>query len=354
VVLRELAAQGRTIIFITHKLKEVMEISDRITVLRQGRVAGNMLTKETSPREIASKMVGRDVLEEAYHPPASVGEPVLVLRGLHVDSDLGVEAVRGLDLEVRSGEIFGIAGVEGNGQSEMVDALMGLRPARGSIKVKTTEIISGGTAFKTSPAHARESGIAMVPEDRRTRGLVLEYPVSDNLILGMQDSSRFSHAGLLDFGAIKSWARKLVQQYDVRPPRPEVPAGTLSGGNQQKVVLAREFSEDPLLLIASQPTRGLDVGAVEFVHERLVEKRDAGTAVLLVSAELDEIIALSDRIAVIYEGQIMATFQAGEASEEEIGLLMTGGEHKLAEQAIDLAAPALAEGEVPSELTASG
>jgi len=342
VVLRGLAAQGRTIIFITHKLKEVMAISDHITVLRAGKVVGNLVTGETNPREIASLMIGRDFLPSVDKAPPKVGDVVLEIRGLRVDSDLGVEAVRGVDLEVRTGEILGIAGVEGNGQSELVDTLMGLRRAKaGTATVGGQSLLSGAPITKTAPAYARDGGVACVPEDRRERGLVLPYTVADNLILGLQDTPQFSRVGVLSFGHIRTWARRLVKQFDVRPGRADIPAGNLSGGNQQKVVLAREFSEDPKLLIAAQPTRGLDVGAAEFVHERLVEKRDAGTAILLVSAELDEILELSDRIAVIYEGEIMAVYKAGQATEDQIGLLMTGGAEKAAEQSIDLEAAAL-------------
>lgn len=345
VVLRDLAAQGRTIIFITHKLKEVMAISNRITVLRSGKVVGELATAHTNPREIASKMIGRDVLPEVHRPPPTVGEPTLQMRGLEVDSDLGVPAIVSLDLDVCRGEIVGIAGVEGNGQTELVEVLTGLRQAKaGSATVNGTSILSGASGLQTLPAHVRRTGVSCVPEDRRDRGLVLPYSISDNLILGLQNTRQFSRGGVLKFPSIRSWATRLVGQFDVRPPRPQLPVGNLSGGNQQKVVLAREFSEDPALLIASQPTRGLDIGAAEFVHERLVEKRDAGAAILLVSAELDEILALSDRIAVLYEGRIMQIFQAGEADEEEIGLLMTGGAAQTAEQGIDLAAPALSQG----------
>jgi simple sugar transport system ATP-binding protein len=345
VVLKNLASQGRTIIFITHKLKEVMAASDNVLVLRAGKVVGELTTSQTSPREIASMMVGRDVLPTVHKPPPNIGDPVVVIRDLHVQSDVHVEAVRGIDLEIRSGEILGIAGVEGNGQTELVDVLTGLRSATsGSASVKGRNVLAGGSTIKTSAAKAREAGVACVPEDRRERGLVLPYSVADNLILGLEDSPRFSRAGVLNAGKIRSWARQLVPKYDIRPPRTDIPAGNLSGGNQQKVVLAREISEDPVFLIAAQPTRGLDIGAAQFVHERLIEKRDSGTAILLVSAELDEVLALSDRIAVIYEGQIMGIFEAGESNEEEIGLLMTGGAQRAAEQGIDLDAPALTQG----------
>jgi simple sugar transport system ATP-binding protein len=345
VVLRGLSQQGKTIIFITHKLKEVMEISDHITVLRAGKVVGQLKTASTSAQEIASRMIGRDVLPEVHKAPPTLGAPTLVVRDLAVRSDLEVVAVRGISFEIRSGEILGIAGVEGNGQSELVDALTGLRPVlSGTAELRGKSLLVGSSGLKTAPARVREAGVACVPEDRRERGLVLEYSVSDNLILGMQDDAQFSQAGVLNRGMIRTWAIQLVRQYDVRPRRPDVPVGTLSGGNQQKVVLAREFSENPDLLIAAQPTRGLDIGAAQFVHERLVEKRDTGAAILLVSAELDEIFALSDRIAVIYEGQIMGVFAAGAVDEEQVGLLMTGGSAHAAEQSIDLTAPALTHG----------
>jgi simple sugar transport system ATP-binding protein len=304
-------------------------------------------------------MVGREMLPEVHKPAANPGEPVLVICDLEVESDRGIPAVRGVSFDVRKGEILGIAGVEGNGQSELIEALTGLRPARsGSATVNGIQLLNtsaGGAnghrptlierlGIKPRPARVRESGVAYVPEDRRERGLVLPYTVADNLILGQENSPRFSRGGVLQLGRIRQFARSLVKQYDVRPPRVDLPCGNLSGGNQQKVVVAREFSEDPALLIASQPTRGVDIGATQFVHERIVEKRDAGAAILLVSAELDEILALSDRIAVIYEGQIMAVFNAGEATEEQIGLLMTGGAAHAREQAIDVEAPALAEG----------
>jgi ABC-type uncharacterized transport system ATPase subunit len=303
-------------------------------------------------------MIGREILPEVHRPTRKVGDPILTVKDLEVMSDRGVPAVRGLDLSVRQGEIVGIAGVEGNGQTELIEALTGLRPANaGTATVNGRSLLSGSSArdsrsgalsrllrLKPPAAQVRAAGVAYVPEDRRERGLVLGYTVADNLILGLEGSPQFSRSGILNFGRILSWARELVARFNVLPPRTDVPVGNLSGGNQQKVVLAREFSEDPALLIASQPTRGLDVGAAQFVHERLVEKRDAGTAILLVSAELDEIMALSDRIAVMYEGQIMEIFNAGEASEDQIGLLMTGGSQRAAEQSIDLEAPALSQG----------
>lgn len=345
VVLRDLAEQGRTIIFITHKLKEVMAISDRITVLRGGRVVGSLITSQTSPREIASMMIGREMLPEIHKPAVHEGLPVLEVRDLEVASDRGIPAVRGVSFAVREREILGIAGVEGNGQTELVEALTGLRKAiSGAATVRGTSLLATASATKTQTAQVRAAGVAYVPEDRRERGLVLTYSVADNLILGLQDSAQFSSRSILKGKAIQRWAKQLVERFDVRPPRPGVPVGNLSGGNQQKVVLARELSEDPAVLIASQPTRGLDLGAAQFVHERLVEKRDTGAAVLLISAELDEILTLADRIAVMYEGEIMGIFTAGEVTEDQIGLLMTGGQQQTEAQSINLDAPALAPG----------
>lgn len=341
VVLRGLADQGKTIIFITHKLKEVMELSDHVTVLRQGKVVGNLVTAETNPAEITRLMIGRDVLPSVRKEAPQLGDPIAILRDVSCLSDSGVEALRGVTFEVRAGEIFGIAGVEGNGQTELVEVLTGLRAiTSGQIVMHHGENKLTRIDNRT-PKMVRSLGVAYIPEDRRDRGLILPFSVADNLVFGVQEQEPFSHLGVLDPGRIWANARELIPRFDIRPRRADVPVGTLSGGNQQKVVLAREFSEDPRFLIAAQPTRGLDVGATEFVHKSLVEKRDQGVAILLVSAELDEIMELSDRIAVIYEGQIMATFEAGAVDEERLGLLMTGGEEKTAEQAIDLQAPAL-------------
>ncbi len=346
VVLRDLSRLGKTIIFITHKLKEVIAISDHITVLKAGKVVGQLVTTSTTPEEIAGRMIGRDVLPEVHKEAPSVGEPALVVKNLRVQSDLGVAAIQGIDMQVRAGEIVGIAGVEGNGQTELVEALTGLRSASGGTATLHGKSLLLKTAgLKTAPSQVRDAGVACVPEDRRERGLVLPYTVSDNLILGLQNDANFSRAGVLNRGKIRNWARKLVAQYDVRPRRSDIAVGNLSGGNQQKVVLAREFSENPSLLIAAQPTRGLDIGAAQFVHERLVEKRDSGAAILLVSAELDEIFSLADRIVVLYEGNIMGEFTAGTTTEEQVGLLMTGGAVEADEHHIDLEAPALRLGQ---------
>lgn len=341
VVLRDLAAQGKTIIFITHKLKEVMAISDRITVLRTGRVAGNLVTADTTPAEITTMMIGRDVLPSVHKESTRIGAPVVELQDVRCLSDRGVEALRGVSIEVRQGEILGVAGVEGNGQTELVEVLTGLRPVTSGQIVMHPAPDANVLIANRSPKKVRSLGVGHIPEDRRERGLILPFSVADNLVFGAQEWPPFSHAGILDPRRILARARDLIPRFDIRPRRADVPVGTLSGGNQQKVVLAREISENPQLLIASQPTRGLDVGAAEFVHESLVARRGEGAAILLVSAELDEIMALSDRIAVLYEGEIMGVFEAGAVDEGRLGLLMTGGEAETAKQAIDLDAPAL-------------
>ena len=341
VVLRDLASQGKTIIFITHKLKEVMAISDRITVLRLGKVVGNLITADTNPAEIARLMIGRDVLPSVHKDSPHLAGPVIEVRDVRCQSDREIEALRGVSFDVKAGEILGIAGVEGNGQSELVEVLTGLRPLSSGQVLLYQDGSREVSLTNLTPRRIKHLGVGYIPEDRRARGLILPYSVADNLVFGVEDKSPFSHMGVLDTSAVAKNARDLIPKYDIRPPRADVPVGTLSGGNQQKVVLAREFSERPRFLIASQPTRGLDVGAAQFVHERLVEQRDQGAAVLLVSAEMDEIMELSDRIAVIYEGQIMAIYNAGEVDENQLGLLMTGGEEKAKEQAIDLHAPAL-------------
>jgi simple sugar transport system ATP-binding protein len=345
VVLRDLAAQGKTIIFITHKLQEVMAISDHITVLRLGKVVGDLETSQSSPTEITRFMIGHDLMPSVEKETQHLGDAVVELHGVHCQSDRGVEALRGVSFEIHSGEIFGVAGVEGNGQTELVEALTGLRRiTSGDITLRSA---AGETASISNhgPKEIRERKVGYIPEDRRDRGLILPYSVADNLVFGIHARPPFARAGVLNSRRIMDNARKLIPKFDIRPRRADVPVGTLSGGNQQKVVLAREFSEEPRLLIAAQPTRGLDVGAAQFVHEGLVEKRDQGVAVLLVSAELDEIMELSDRIAVIFEGEIMGVFTAGSVDENRLGLLMTGGEAKLAEHAIDLSAPALEAGQ---------
>ena len=319
-VLRDLVKSGKTIIFISHKLKEVLEISDRITVMRRGKVVGHLVTKDTNESEIARLMVGRDVLLRVDKKPARPGEPVLLVENLMASSDQGLPALKGISFELHQAEILGIAGVEGNGQSELVEVLAGTRKATGG-----RVLLAGREVENLGAAAIRLAGVSHIPEDRRGAGLVLNYSVADNLILGRQRTPLFSWDGLvLRIKAIFDWARRLITEFDIRTPSASTPARTLSGGNQQKIIVAREMATQPKVMLAAQPTRGVDIGAIEFIHRRLVSERDGGAAILLVSAELDEIQSLSDRIAVMYEGRIVS-IEPPDASEERLGLLMTGG-----------------------------
>jgi general nucleoside transport system ATP-binding protein len=328
-VLRGLVDQGKTIIFITHKLREVLDLSDNITVLRRGKNVGSLVTRETNQAEIARMMVGREVLLRVNKTAARPGPVVLNAEKISAQSNRGLEALREVSFEVRAGEILGVAGVEGNGQSELVEAVTGMRKVTGG-RMTLTQVANGqaGEACDITGMNANEErlvGVAHIPEDRRESGLVLPDSLANNLILGRQHWRQFATGGfMLSFNKIASWARQLIAEYDVRTSSIEASAHSLSGGNQQKLIIAREFSSKPMLLVASQPTRGVDIGAIEFIHRRIIEQRDAGKAVLLVSAELDEIRSLSDRIAVMYEGQIVGIVSP-EASEEDLGILMTGG-----------------------------
>ncbi len=319
-VLKDLVKGGKTIIFISHKLREVLEISDRITVMRRGKVVGHLTTKDTNEEEIATMMVGREVLLRVDKKPAKPGAVAFKVENLTANSDRGVPALKGVSFELRQGEILGIAGVEGNGQSELMEVLAGTRRATGG------RILLGDKDVTTFDARTeREAGIAFIPEDRRGTGLVLSFSVAENSILGREKASTFSWRELvLRLIAIREWARRLVKEYDIRTPSIDTAARNLSGGNQQKVIVAREMGSNPRVLLAAQPTRGVDIGAIEFIHQRIVAERDQGAAVLLVSAELDEVRSLSDRIAVIYEGKIVS-IEPGDAPEERLGLLMTGG-----------------------------
>jgi general nucleoside transport system ATP-binding protein len=328
-VLRGLVAQGKTIIFITHKLREVLELSDRITVLRRGKNVGELITRETNQAEIARLMVGREVLLRVNKTPAHPGPVVLHVEDVHAQSDRGLEILHGVSFDVRAGEILGIAGVEGNGQSELVEALTGMRKiTSGKIALTTVKDGQAGKTYDVTTMNAREerrAGLAHIPEDRRGSGLVLTDSIEDNMILGRQRWPLFSWNGFVLFlRRIANWAKKLIAEFDIRTSSAEAPARALSGGNQQKIIIAREFSANPMALIASQPTRGVDIGAIEFIHRRIIEQRDAGKAVLLISAELDEIRSLSDRIAVMYEGKIV-DIVSPDATEEQLGILMTGG-----------------------------
>jgi general nucleoside transport system ATP-binding protein len=318
-ILQTLIEKGKSIIFITHKLKEVMTIADQITVLRGGRVVGTVSPKEVDPEKLASMMVGRDVNLVVRKKAANPKETVLAVKDLFVRDDRGNMTVKGLSLDVRQGEVLGIAGVQGNGQTELVYALTGLtNPVSGEME------IMGKPLNRTSPRNILERGVAHIPEDRQKHGLILSFPIHDNLTLCTYYKAPFARGINLQEKIIISNAKTLVDQFDVRTPSVFVHASSLSGGNQQKVIVAREFSRPIELLIASQPTRGLDVGSIEYIHNRIIEKRDEGTGVLLVSSELDEILALSDRIAVMYHGQIVDIVPAKNASKEYLGLLMAG------------------------------
>jgi general nucleoside transport system ATP-binding protein len=323
-ILKELVAQGMSVIFISHKLNEVLEIADRITVLRRGKVVDTISREGATEQSLARMMVGREVLLRVDKQPAHPGETLLHVEDLRAYDDRGLEAVRGVSLEVRAGEIVGLAGVDGNGQTELIDTLTGLRrPSAGTIVV-------GGRDVTSANAHTfLEEGVGHIPEDRHRRGLVLEFSLAENLVLHDYAKSPYARRGFLDLGRIFGSARKLLQEFDVRGGTASTPASALSGGNQQKVVIAREVHRDPRVLVAAQPTRGLDVGAIEFVHRRLVEQRDAGKAVLLISLELEEVLSLSDRILVIYEGQIVGEYDPS-VTEEELGIAMTGGGREVA------------------------
>jgi len=319
VTINALKAKGKTVIFISHKLKEVLEISDRIAVLKNGKVMGIKNNEATSEIDLARLMVGRDVVFELPKAEANPKEIILEVSNLVIFNDKGLPAVKNVSFKLRSGEILGIAGVEGNGQKELVEAITGLRPIKsGKVKIRGKEI------EKFNPWIFRHAGIAHIPEDRRVMGLVLPFTISYNLFLGRQNESIFSNKGFLNLGGISQFADQKIEEFDIRPRDRNLTADSLSGGNQQKVVVAREVSYDPDVLVASQPTRGLDVGATEFVQKKLIEQRDAGKAVLLISLELEEIMNVSDRIAVLYNGEIVGELNSKETTEDELGLLMLG------------------------------
>lgn len=318
-IMRRLVKEGKSIIVITHKLKEIMEISDRVTIIRRGKVIDTVETAQTNPQELAEKMVGRGVSFKVDKAEPQIGQPVLQLNDLKAKDKHGIHVLNGLNLEVRSGEIVGIAGVDGNGQSELIEAITGLR------KIESGSIRLSGKDITNLPARKIiESGLSHIPEDRHKHGLVLDFSISENMVLETYYQAPYSRGGLLNQRAIDEHAKQLVEAFDVRTPSVETTARSLSGGNQQKAIIAREIDKNPDLLIAAQPTRGLDVGAIEFVHKQLIEQRDLGKAVLLISFELDEIMNVSDRIAVIYEGRIVGEVLPRETNDQELGLMMAG------------------------------
>jgi simple sugar transport system ATP-binding protein len=318
-ILRSLRDQGVSIIFISHKLREVLDLADRVTVIRRGRVVGEARTEGASQGMLAELMVGRQVALTVEKQTAHAAETVLSFDDLKVLDNRLQLAVNGASLDVRAGEILGVAGVQGNGQTELVEALMGLRTVQNG-----TVRIAGQDVTNATPRAVTECGVSHIPEDRQEDGLVLSFPVYDNLIINTYHRAPFSKGMIVNRQAIVDQADGLIQEFDIRTPSAAVPVSNLSGGNQQKVIVARELNRPIKLLVANQPTRGLDVGSIEFIHKQLIQRRDAGAAVLLVSAELDEIMGLADRIAVIFKGQFTAIVDADDVSKEQVGLMMAG------------------------------
>ncbi len=319
-IIRGLAEGGTTIIFITHKLSEVLEVADRITVLRRGTVAGTVNPSETTREELANLMVGRDVELTVDKGPATPGDVVLSLKDVFIMDDRFQMTVKGVSLEVRAGEIVAVAGVQGNGQTELVEAIAGLRTIDSGQMT-----ISGATIIHASPRHVADLGVAHIPEDRMRDGLIGGMTVAENYILNSYHREPYSSNGMLHAKAVDEAAEQGVKDFDIRTPSIDSMASSLSGGNQQKVVVAREFSRRLKLVIAAQPTRGLDVGSIEYIHSRIVEQRDAGVAILILSTELDEVLAVGDRVAVMFGGRIAGILEGGEATRESVGMLMGGG-----------------------------
>ncbi len=325
-IMRSLVKEGKSIILITHKLKEIMEVCDSCTVIRKGKGIGTVDTFNTNVNELASLMVGREVNFNTVKTESHPKETVLKIENLVVKDSRKVDLVKGLNLEIHAGEIVGIAGVDGNGQSELIEAITGLtKSVSGKIELNNKNIMN------KSPRKVTESGIGHIPQDRHRFGLVLDYSIGENMVLQTYYKKPYSKAKVLNYKEILNKAEKLIQEYDVRTPSVHTPARALSGGNQQKAIIGREVDRSPDLLIAAQPTRGLDVGAIEFIHKKLIEERDKGKAILLVSFELDEIINVSDRIAVMFDGKIVAEVKPEETNEQELGLLMAGSKVKAGE-----------------------
>jgi simple sugar transport system ATP-binding protein len=318
-VFDELAAEDKTIIFITHKLGEAMEAADDITVLRDGKNVGTVDADATSREELAELMVGREVLLEADRDHVEPGEVGLSVSDLRVTDDRGVEQVSGVNVTAREGEVFGIAGVDGNGQTELVEAITGLAtPEDGTVS------LYGRDVTDLSRRERIDAGMAYVPEDRQARGLVMEFDLVENGLLGSQHTPEFAERGRVDWDHTRAHAEEIIEEYDVRPPNADAESASLSGGNQQKFVVGREFARDPEVVVASHPTRGVDVGSIEFIHERLLDLRREGKTILLVSSKLDEVQQLSDRLGVMYEGEIVDVVDPDRVTEEELGLLMAG------------------------------
>lgn len=323
VIIDNLKEQGKSVILITHKLKEVMRMSDRVTIIRRGKITGTVNTKETNIDELAELMVGRKVNLTVDKAEAKVGEEIFRVENLNVNDYRNIPVVKNLNLTVRAGEIVGVAGVDGNGQSEFIEAITGLRKAiSGNVSIKGKQI------FNKNSREVMEAGVAHVPEDRHKRGLILRYSLVENSVLGLHKEAPFSKGIVMDYSKIRKHCNELIEEFDVRTPNEDVMASALSGGNQQKLIVAREISKKPELLIVCQPTRGLDVGAIEYIHKRIIQERDSGKAVLLVSLELDEVLSLSDRIAVMYAGKVIDILDRKDATEQKLGVLMAGGSLK--------------------------
>ncbi len=321
-ILDGLRREGKTIVLITHKLREIMEATDTVSVMRRGEMTATVKTSETSPEELAELMVGRKVLLRVEKAPARPGKVVCEVRDLRVTDGKGVERLKGVSFDIRAGEILGIAGVAGNGQSELLDVLGGIIPATGTVRINGQQIDLSGSRSDARTRRAR--GIAHVPEDRQRRGLIMDFKAWENVAFGYHDDPTYNRGVVMNNDALRRDAEEKMQHFDVRPPNCHLEAKSFSGGNQQKIVLAREIERNPDLLLVGQPTRGVDIGAIEFIHQRIVELRDAGKAVLLVSVELDEIQSLSDRIVVMFDGRVMGERAASETDERELGLLMAG------------------------------
>jgi len=321
-ILEGLRAQGKTIVLITHKLREIMEITDTVSVMRRGEMTATVRTSETSPDKLAELMVGRKVLLRVDKKPATPGANVLEIENLHEFGENGVERLKGVSLNVRAGEILGIAGVAGNGQSELLEVLGGYADATGTVRMNGVPLDLAGRNSNGQSRRAR--GIGHVPEDRQHEGLIMDYAAWENAVFGYHRDPAWQSGILMNNAAIRADASGKMDRFDVRPPNPKLAARNFSGGNQQKIVLAREIERNPDLLLIGQPTRGVDIGAIEFIHQQIIALRDAGKAILLVSVELDEIFALSDRIAVMFDGHIMGFRDPSETNERELGLMMAG------------------------------
>jgi len=346
-VLEELTAQGKTIIFITHKLGEAMEAADEITVLRDGRRVGTVDADDTTREGLAELMVGREVLLDVDRPPAETGDVVASVSDLVVDDDRGVRAVDDVDFEIRAGEILGIAGVDGNGQSELIEAITGLQPPDdGTVQLLGEDVTDDSRRSRI------EAGMAYIPEDRQERGVVMDFDLVGNALLGSQHSPEFGPNGRIDWPGTRAHAEAVIDEYDVRTPGPETTAKSLSGGNQQKFIVGREFERDPELVVASHPTRGVDVGSIEFIHERLLELREAGVAVLLISSKLEEVQGLSDRLAVMYEGEFVDVVDPETTTESELGLLMAGQDPTATDEDTEVSESADHDG--PADATTGG